>query len=550
MLRQVALNQRCRIGQTRVLLAEISSSSGGALVRPGHRLPPPQMGYVPGYALRNINAPRRHSSNGIEGVVPDKLLLLGSIAGVAAQIVKVAESIELVQGQIAEVGARVEATKVALGQSNVPAENREILLMELKSLMDKEKGLMDKEKGLMDEKKGLMDEKKSLMDKEAKLMDATTSTSRSSDEGRRWSDWFQKHDWRKYVTGGLVVFGALATFNKDTDRSIEAFFKSLSMSNTFVKSRPSFESVAVKPSDYVTRPSLETKVLAVYENSHLKDGWYHIVYGVKGAGKTSIVQSVLGDKTGVVVVSVSNEDKTDAIVAKIQRACGMVPHSSSTVKKIADAMQVAAEKRNGHPVTVVFEVERGSSSPKVLSLVKHTAKDFALVANVLIVLSEANAVLGFGDDKRQKFILVGEMTREEARAYVQKRAPNISSEDFNKFADKCGTYPLILGSFCTSVCKGETVDEHIANVVDSARGDLEAFVHKPILAALKKSPGGVRSGNFVGVKHEGILLSEPKLVAPAMKLRNVIMYDFEARQYKLFSKAHETALKTFDPPRS
>ena len=548
MLRQVALNQRCRIGQTRVLLAEISSY-GGALVRLGHRLPP-QTGYVPGFVLRSINAPRRHSSNGIEGVVPDKLLLLGSIAGVAAQIVKVAESIELVQGQIAEVGARVEATKVALGQSNVPAENREILLMELKSLMDEEKGLMDKKKGLMDEKKGLMDEKKGLMDKETKLMDITASTSRSSDEGRSWSDWFKKHDWRKYVTGGIFVFGALATFNKDTDRSIEAFFKSLSMSNTFVKSRPSFVSVAVKPSDYITRPSLETKVLAVYENSHLKEGRYHIVYGVKGAGKTSIVQSVLGDKTGVVVVSVSNEDKTDTIVAKIQRACGMVPHSSSTVKKIADAMQVAAEKRNGHPVTVVFEVERGSSSPEVLSLVKHTAKDFALVANVLIVLSDANTVLQFGDDKRQKFILVGELTREEARAYVQKRAPNISSEDFNKYADKCGTYPLMLGIFCTSVCKGETVDEHIANVVDSARGDLEAFVHKPILAALKKSPGGVRSGNFDGVEHEGVLLSAPKNVAPAMKEVNAIMYDFEARQYKLFSKAHETALKTFDPPRS
>ena len=64
--------------------------------------------------------------------MPDQLLLQGSIAGVA-------ESIELDQGQIAEVGAKVEATKVALGQSNVPAEKREILLMELKSLMDKDR---------------------------------------------------------------------------------------------------------------------------------------------------------------------------------------------------------------------------------------------------------------------------------------------------------------------------------------------------------------------------------------------------------------------------
>jgi hypothetical protein len=387
------------------------------------------------------------------------------------------------------------------------------------------------------------------MDKETKLMDAMASKSRSSDEGRSWSDWFKKNDWWKLVTGGILASGALVAINTDTDRSIEAFIKSLS--NFFVKSRPSFESEAVQPSDYITRPSLETRVLAVYENCHLKDGWYHIVYGVKGAGKTSIVQSVLGDKTGVVVVSVSEQDKkTDTIVAKIQCACGMVPNSSSTVKAIADAMKAAAVKRNGHPVTVVFEVERGSSSPEVLSLVKHTAKVFALVANVLIVLSEANAVLGFGDDGRQKFILVGEMTREEARAHVQKRAPNISSEDFNKFADKCGTYPLMLGSFCTSVCKGETVDEHIAKVVESARRDLEAFSLPPIIAALKKSPGGVRSGNFVGIVHEKVKLSAPKDVAPAMKKVNAIMYDFEEGQYKLFSKAHETALKTFDPRRS
>jgi hypothetical protein len=33
-----------------------------------------------------------------------------------------------------------------------------------------------------------------------------------------------------------------------------------------------------------------------------------------------------------------------------------------------------------------------------------------------------------------------------------------------------------------------------------------------------------------------------------MKLRNTIMYDFEAGEYKLFSKAHQTALETYVPP--
>ena len=186
----------------------------------------------------------------------------------------------------------------------------------------------------------------------------------------------------------------------------------------------------------------------------------------------------------------------------------------------------------------------------MLSLVKHTAKEFALLANVLIVLSDANTVLGFGDDPRQKFILAGEMTLGEAEQFVKKRAPGISSEDFKKFADKCGTYPLMLGLFCTAVLEGATVDEHIGKVVESAHCDLVAFIHSPILIALKKSPGGVCPGNFKGVEHEGVMLSSPKDVVPAMKLRNAIMYDFEAGEYKLFSKAHQTALETYDPPRS
>ena len=49
------------------------------------------------------------------------------------------------------------------------------------------------------------------------------------------------------------------------------------------------------------------------------------------------------------------------------------------------------------------------------------------------------------------------------------------------------------------------------------------------------------------MKHEGALLSSPKLVAPAMKITPAIMYDFGTREYKLFSKAHKTALETYDP---
>ena len=458
------------------------------------------------------------------------------IAKVVAQIAEVARSIKLMQGKIVDVGAKIETTKLALDQANLSPEKKEVLLMEFKSLMD--------------EKAKLMDEKAKLMDKDVILMG--TQPPQPSSASQSWLDWFTKW-WKVLLAGGTslglitTVFAAMAAFNRDTNRSIEALQKRLS--NSLADVKPMFLSVPVSSIDYVPRPTLEAEILAVYNNKSLQGGSYYIVYGVKGAGKTSVVTRVLGDKTGVVAVRVSQTDKVETIFAKFFEACGEVLTPASEVDKITTAMQAATEKRDGRPVTVVIEIERGSSSPDVLSLVKHVAKDFALAANVLIVLSEANAVLGFGDDRRQKYILVEEMKLDEAEQYVKKRAPSISPEDFNKFAVTCGTLPLSLGNFCDDVLKGETVDGCIAKEVAMARRGLEAFIHKPILAALKTSPDGVQSGSFDGVKHEGVLLSSPMLVAPAMKITNAIMYDFGTGHYKLFSKAHQTALKTYDPPK-
>ena len=94
------------------------------------------------------------------------------------------------------------------------------------------------------------------------------------------------------------------------------------------------------------------------------------------------------------------------------------------------------------------------------------------------------------------------------------------------------------------------MDDLIRRALAAAKVDLVAFLHQPILAALNKSPEGVSIESFSGAEHKGVLLCEPKLVAPAMKLRNTILYDFEAKHYKLFSTAHKTALKTCDPPKN
>ena len=58
------------------------------------------------------------------------------------------------------------------------------------------------------------------------------------------------------------------------------------------------------------------------------------------------------------------------------------------------------------------------------------------------------------------------------------------------------TVSLLLGDFCTAVATGTIVDEHVDEVVKNALGDLEEFTHSPILIALKKTPGGVRSATL------------------------------------------------------
>ena len=111
--------------------------------------------------------------------------------------------------------------------------------------------------------------------------------------------------------------------------------------------------------------------------------------------------------------------------------------------KILAQYYKAAEIRGGRPITIVFEVERSSSSSSaVLLLIKNFAKYLAVYASVIIVLSEANAGLVFQNDRdRQKIIWVDEMDTEEAKQYARKVHPDVSDADLNLLFDKVGKLP-------------------------------------------------------------------------------------------------------------
>ena len=96
--------------------------------------------------------------------------------------------------------------------------------------------------------------------------------------------------------------------------------------------------------------------------------------------------------------------------------------------------------------------------------------------------------------------------------------------------------------FAEALESGETAADYSEETLRAANSDLRRFLHKPILKALKASPDGVSTDLFDGVKHEGMNLAEPKDVALAMKKRNAIVYHLPSREYRLASRAYQTAL--------
>lgn len=107
---------------------------------------------------------------------------------------------------------------------------------------------------------------------------------------------------------------------------------------------------------------------------------------------------------------------------------------------------------------------------------------------MIIVLSEANAGLAFGDDKRQKIVWVDEMDTEEAEEYARKLHPGVSDADLKPLFDKVGKLPLDILSSMTALKKGIPAAQIIEEAVLGAEKDLVAFTLKPLLAALMATP--------------------------------------------------------------
>ena len=146
----------------------------------------------------------------------------------------------------------------------------------------------------------------------------------------------------------------------------------------------------------------------------------------------------------------------------------------------------------------------------------------------------------------QMFIFVDQLNENELRKFVKQNGLILNKIEIKKVIDNIGSNPGALNGLGTHMQKGLSLDHFITMTLRLAMDELVAFQHQQILKALKDHPEGISPGFFNNLKNEGVDLSNPKDVGPALKMGNAIFYHMELCKYTMGSKAIEVALRSYD----
>jgi hypothetical protein len=299
---------------------------------------------------------------------------------------------------------------------------------------------------------------------------------------------------------------------------------------------------------YIHRPDLESKINSILHRQNATDK-YFVVYGPKGVGKSVLISKCVDGKNGVVKVIIGSVlQKSDILHVLSTKLMGA---GSPAVNEMEMVDVLYNAKVDGRLPTLVFEIEggQGAEQKACINNVRSLCKQFAVCSNCIIILSETNAVLVFGQDpSREEIILVPELTQDEALEFIRTRRKgvDVDEKEIMRLFDNVGTNAATLETFLN---KDMSVDEFITVRIKHARVDLVAFPFQPILKALKEHPEGVRPEYFNNEKYEGADLSNPVGVGAVMKASqsNVVYYDMEKDVCKLNSRALEVALRSYQP---
>ena len=184
---------------------------------------------------------------------------------------------------------------------------------------------------------------------------------------------------------------------------------------------------------YVPRRELEAALEAYLQQPYSKAGAYLVVYGPRGAGKSTLVEHVLSRSgAGIVVVKTGDAQSTDldtlvvGTALKQRRAAqpGTYVPAEALKGQLYERLEQATQAhRAAHPdephwrPTVVFDINKSGDSELIESACGH-AKELANdkgLCHAIIVLSSSFAVAALpADPARQEFLRVGTFSHEEA----------------------------------------------------------------------------------------------------------------------------------------
>lgn len=302
---------------------------------------------------------------------------------------------------------------------------------------------------------------------------------------------------------------------------------------------------------YLKRNAVENQISAILQRTE-GDGVYYVIYGAKGVGKTTVVNSAISGHYGVLKIEVTPDDTYATMIKKlafVTGTTGIDPSFDAFKNALLESKSTRAGLEGSLP-TLIIEVDRseGVEQASALRTIGSFAKRLSDVCNCIIVLSEANAILEFGrQDPRLVAIFIEELSFDEAKEYIKMRNVNLTDAEFTKMIDKIGANPAVLNKLKRWIVAGNSLDKFIEITLRGANIQLVEFQHQQILKALKDHPEGVTPVYFGKLKNEGVDLSNPTQVGVAMKEVNCIVFRMELGKYMMLSKAHEVELRDYNP---
>ncbi|KAJ1640797.1 hypothetical protein T492DRAFT_898208 [Pavlovales sp. CCMP2436] len=189
--------------------------------------------------------------------------------------------------------------------------------------------------------------------------------------------------------------------------------------------------------EYVPRLEPEALLEAYLQQPESKAATYFVVYGARGAGKSTLVKHVLSKSgAGIVVVETGDAQGPDLDTLVVDTALkqhragqpGMYVPSEALKGQLYERLeQVTQAYREAHPdephwrPTVVFDVNKLGDSKLIASVCAHAKQlthDEGL-CHAIVVLSCSFAVAKLPEDPgRQEFLRVGSFSCEEASAVL------------------------------------------------------------------------------------------------------------------------------------